>query len=297
MVRGFVMYVRGVAAAAMIALLGGCQPGAVQGVASAPSTTVITVPSAGAPAAVQHAAASPVVRLPSMRLQIGVTVPNASDTPIIYRWSGVEYRDSGAFAAAIDGDLAAALAKITPASTTIGSLRMIVPDRALLNPSNMANPDGTATAVATIKRVSKAIDAARPAALRQSGLFRPIATETGAIAIPAPGEADFLLWFENGNWHLRYRHGDPMAVSDTRDMAVWASQVANMARMAQHAGDQPGYSLVTHWPTAGAVGGVWFTFHGLDYYATDSLIPAMMTEMVRAAERVHPVGLRLGGRF
>lgn len=225
------------------------------------------------------------------------TIPSTKDKPVIYQWNGSSYVGAEAFLRVVEAESAASVAKVSPDSSRLGSLRMIIPERqARTLGLGASDPTAVEEARATELRFGKIIDQGRVSALQRSGLFEPIRTESGNIAIAETGAADFVLWYDTGSWRVRYGKGDPISVFDSNDLVAWVNAVRSLAGVAKGNGAKPSARyLATHFP--GSAGGKpWFTFNGQDHYSLDTLVPAMDAEMLREGRAVPPLAERLGGR-
>jgi len=226
---------------------------------------------------------------------VSVTVPNAPGQPNVYSWRGQSYTGSDAFLSAVSSHVAEMVAGVEHGAP-VGSLRVLLPTRTLRLASSLSNPAGAAEGQRTVERAFHLLDEGRVTALQHSGLFEPIRSETGTAVIPAAGSADFVLWFDNGQWNLRYRSGDPQSTGSVAELGTWLRQVRTAAQTAQARGGKPTLTLQTSF-RAGTPYGVMFVFNGADYATPEALNPVVRTAFQAEARGVQPVTNRLGGRL
>jgi hypothetical protein len=283
---------------AAIAAVGSAQ--AQQSIGALPDVTetLASVPVAAAPSAPPVAAAPPGTRRSNTSANpdtIALTVPNAPSQPNVYAWRGQSYTGSDAFLAAVSSRVAEMVAGVEH-SAPVGSLRILLPPRTVPVASSLTNPAGAAEGQKTVERALRLFDEGRVTALRHSGLFEPIQSETGSVVIPAVGSADFVLWFDNAQWNLRYRSGDPQSTGNVLELGTWVRQVRNVAQTAQARGGKPTLTLQTSF-RPGTPSGVTFVFNGGSYATPEALNPVVRTAFQEAAHGIQPMTNRLGGRL
>ena len=226
---------------------------------------------------------------------ISVTVPSTSGQPNTYSWRGQSFTGSNAFLAGVSARVADMVAGIERGAA-VGSARVLLPSRVLSFGASATNPAGSAEGQRTIERALQLLDDGHVTALRRSGLFEPIRTEAGSPVLPAADGTDFVVWFDNNQWNLRYRSGDPQITGNPPDLGIWMRAVRNVVKTAQAGGGKPTLTLsMTLRPAA--PNGVMFTFNGVAYETAEALNPVVRAALLEEARGVQPVANRLGGRL
>lgn len=226
---------------------------------------------------------------------ITLTVPNRAHAPNTYQWRGQTYTGSEAFLAAVSARVAEQVASVERGAA-VGSARVLLPPHAVPLPASKSNPAGAADGLRTVERAMRLLDEGRVTALQRSGLFEPVRSEPGATVLPAAGGTDFVLWFDNAAWHLRYRDGDPQSTGNVQEYGNWLRAVRTAAKTAQAGGGKPTLTLSMSFRPA-SPNGVLFTFKGATYETAEALNPVVRAAFLEEARGVQPIANRLGGRL
>jgi len=268
-----------VGALGAVMLLVGCvqpQPVAIVSASTPPSTPHVTPPIVAA-------------NNPNF---FSFTTPPTPGRPVVFHWRGNSYDGTDAFIAGVTTRVAEMVAPLRPNGEPKGSLRLVLPVRSAVAAAGGEIKPGEA-AVAQARGI---IDQGRVTALRNAALFEPITVEVGSIAIPDAGTSDFVLWFTDGFWNLRYRRGDPKRFPDQNDLAIWLGAVRAQSQLALQGPGEPSLGLTITYQS-NTPDRVSYRFNGEDYSANEPLIPAMKAAFDDAAARIPPMAGRLGGRI